>query len=197
MKERRHQKLQRLRGEIMYMKEEKIKPNFSALARKYGFDRHTIAKHWNEEEVNGKAPRESYLDPYSEEIKRRSEEVTATKKAMFRWFSKKYPDVFKSYSTFAHYTKDKGIKFKQKDIKAHVRYETDPGEQLQTDWKEDIKFVLNTGEVIQFNLYSATFGYSRKHFFRGIYLHVRNGHGPFDHHHRDRGGHQSRETCYH
>lgn len=165
MKEKRHQKLQRLRGEIMYMKEEKIKPNYSALAKKYGYDRHTIAKYWNKEEISGKTTRGSYLDPYLDEIRQRVEEVTSTKKAMFRWFSKKYPEVFTSYSTFAHYTTDKGINFKQKDTTAHVRYETEPGVQLQTDWKEDIKFVLRTGEVIQFNIYSATFGYSRRHYF--------------------------------
>ena len=33
-----------------------------------------------------------------------------------------------------------------------VRSELDPGKQLQVDWKDDIKFVFKTGEVLDFNL---------------------------------------------
>lgn len=33
-------------GEMNMMKETGIKPNFSDLARRYGVDRHTVAKYW-------------------------------------------------------------------------------------------------------------------------------------------------------
>ncbi len=47
----------------------------------------------------------------------------------------------------------------------HPLYETDPGEQLQVDWVEGIKLATVEGEVIAFNLFSATLGYSRFHSF--------------------------------
>lgn len=39
---------QQLRGELEELKNDQIKPNFSALARKYSIDRHTIAKYWKD-----------------------------------------------------------------------------------------------------------------------------------------------------
>jgi hypothetical protein len=50
-------------------------------------------------------------------------------------------------------------------MKVHLRYETELGQQLQLDWKEDLKTVLTTGEVIEYNLFVATFGYSRYHYY--------------------------------
>lgn len=54
---------------------------------------------------------------------------------------------------------------KEKDYVAHVRYETDPGFQVQFDWVEDLKIETINGEVIEYNLFSATLGYSRMHYF--------------------------------
>ena len=48
---------------------------------------------------------------------------------------------------------------------AHFRYETEPGEQLQVDWVENLKLFIAEGEQLQFNLLSATLGYSRIHYF--------------------------------
>ena len=47
----------------------------------------------------------------------------------------------------------------------HVRYETKPGSQLQVDWKETLKMETTDGEIIDFNIYSATLGFSRLHLF--------------------------------
>lgn len=59
-----------LTGEINQMKEKGIKPNFSDLARKYGSDRKTIKKIWDND---GKPKRKASsrairYDPYLEEI---------------------------------------------------------------------------------------------------------------------------------
>jgi transposase len=51
------------------------------------------------------------------------------------------------------------------EMKAHVRYETPAGNQLQVDWKENLSTVLKTGEIIEYNLFVATLGYSRYHFY--------------------------------
>lgn len=34
-----------------------------------------------------------------------------------------------------------------------VRYETDMGKQVQLDWKEAIPFILDTGEVVEVNMF--------------------------------------------
>lgn len=39
------------------------------------------------------------------------------------------------------------------------------GEQLQFDWKEDIKMISKHGELFEFNIFSTTLGYSRLHNF--------------------------------
>ena len=37
-----------------------------------------------------------------------------------------------------------------------IRFETSKGQQAQLDWKESIKFVLVTGEVIEINVLSSS-----------------------------------------
>lgn len=39
------------------------------------------------------------------------------------------------------------------------------GEQLQFDWKEDLKMISKHGELFEFNIFSTTLGYSRLHNF--------------------------------
>ena len=63
-------KLQELRGDLEILKMIKIKPNFSALAKEYNLDRHTVAKYWKEGKVNmSPIEKESQFDSYFEEIK--------------------------------------------------------------------------------------------------------------------------------
>lgn len=159
-------KLQELWGEFEILKAYDIKPNFSALAKRYNMDRHTVAKYWKEGKVTmSPTERDCQFDPYFEEIKEKAESVECTKMALFMFFQKRYgKEVFHSYSSFAHYLQRKEIR-KKIDMKVHLRYEVDPGKQLQLDWKEDLKTTLKTGEVIEFNLFVATFGYSRYHYY--------------------------------
>ncbi len=159
-------KRQQLRGEIVQLRNMEIKPNFSALARKYGTDRHTVSKYWREGEVKPVLiERPSKLDPYFDEIKEKAECTTCTKMALFQYFQNKYgKDIFSCYSTFAHYIQRKEL-LRKVEMKVHVRYETPPGNQLQIDWKEDLKMTLQDGQMIEYNLFVATFGYSRYHYY--------------------------------
>ena len=158
--------LQTLRGRYEEMRTMDIKPNFSAVARQYDIDRHTAAKYWKEEKVEDRIiERPSPLDQYFDEIKEKAENTTCTKMALYEYFKSKYGvESFGSYSTFAHYMQRKEL-LRKVEMKVHVRYETPPGNQLQADWKEDLKMILKSGEVIEFNLFVATLGYSRYHFF--------------------------------
>lgn len=161
-------KKMKLKGELMLMKEESpgLKPNFSALARENGICRQTIARMWNELDKPPK-PRQkkkSQFDPYYEEIYGKFEQNAATIKAVFKFFQNKYgcDDVFRSYDSFKSYVKANDLtNVRGQFLKSRVRYETAPGEEIQVDWVEDLMMPLKTGEVIEFNLFSAVYGYSR------------------------------------
>ena len=44
---------------------------------------------------------------------------------------------------------------------ALLRFEKEPGEQLQIDWKEDIRFTTSDGEIHSLNVFVGVLGYSR------------------------------------
>lgn len=144
-----------------------IKPNFSELARKYDMDRHTIAKYWYAGCIkNGKAkPGKSRLDPYLDEIQKLFDKSHVSKRAAYEFLVCRHgEDKIGSYSNFRYFTLRHGIEPK-KTIKPHVRFETRPGQQLQVDWKENLKLTSAHGEEIEFNLMTSTLGFSREHIF--------------------------------
>lgn len=51
------------------------------------------------------------------------------------------------------------------DTTSHVLYETEPGEQLQCDWKEDLITHNVDGIEYRYNVFSATLGYSSEHIY--------------------------------
>lgn len=70
-----------------------------------------------------------------------------------------------SYSNFKAYIKSRKLSKPRHQNTTHVKFETPKGKQLQVDWKEDISIITKHGEVIKFNLFAATLGYSRLHYF--------------------------------
>ena len=155
-----------LEGELLIFRNMNIKPNFSELERVYGVNRHTISKYWKQ---GGKKvtirQRHSYLDEFLEEITSIVEKPGVTRKAAHEYMCDKYGrDRIGKYSTFRTYIWNKGIKVGTSK-KAHVRFETPPGRQLQVDWKENMVLHTKSGEEIPFNILSATLGYSRFHIF--------------------------------
>lgn len=159
--------LKNIIGELRIMKELNIKPNFSALEREYGINRHTIKKYYDNDStpLRKHKKRSSMWDSYHDEIVELLEKPGVSKKAVYNYFLNKYSnEKLGTYSGFKSYTLRLGINNKIVE-KPHVLYETEPGVQIQTDWKESLKMELITGEVIEFNVYSATLGYSRMHVF--------------------------------
>ena len=156
-----------LMGEIRIMKDLGIKPNYSELARKYGVDRHTVRKYYEAGEIPPRKPsgRASAWEPLRDEIERIMDKPDVTKASAYYFLQEKYGDDLPgSYSGFRAYTLKNGIDRKG-SISPHPLYETAPGEQLQVDWKEDLKITLKDGEVLEFNVFSATLSYSRMHVF--------------------------------
>lgn len=145
------------------MKTLNIKPNFSELSRIYKVDRRTI-KRYNEgySREDTKVIRKSKLDKFKEEIKEKLELPGITITGLYQYLSKK--EDIGTYSNFYKYIKKCNLK-PQTNNKAHLRYETEFGQQLQFDWKEDIKMISKHGELFEFNIFSSTLGASRLHIF--------------------------------
>lgn len=154
-------------GEIKIMKELGVKPNMSALAREYGCDRHTVKKYYENNGVPTRksSPKASKWDVYLEQIEQLMGKNHVTKRGVYMFLCNKYgEDIPGTYNGFKSYTLRKGIIAKTISI-AHPLYEVEPGEQLQVDWKENMKIHLKDGTEIIFQVFTATLGYSREHVF--------------------------------
>ena len=155
--------LNKLKQELMIMKTENIKPNYSELARLHKCDRRTVKKYDNGYEGKSKNRiKESKLDKYREDIKIKLSLPGSTIKGTYEYFKEQDADIG-NYSNFYKYSKD--FKKDKTNNKFHPRYETEYGKQLQFDWKEDIKMFNKHGEVFEFNIFSSTLGASRLHIF--------------------------------
>lgn len=154
-------------GELRIYKGMNMKPNYSALQRKYGIDRHTIKKYYVNDGIKYKErkPKVSKYDNYEKEILEIMKEPEITIRALYQYLVDKYGSLEFTYSGLKSFTLRKGIKRKGRTTEVHVRYETKPGEQLQVDWKEYIEIVSSLGEIFKFNIFGATLGYSRQHVF--------------------------------
>ena len=156
-----------LEGRFRIMKELDITPNFSELSRIYGIDRHTLKKYWDSGGIplRKETRRQSMWDPFKDEMIEIFENNSGvSKSAVYHYLINEHKQIKGTYSGFKAYTGKYGIK-SVKSEKPHVLYETDPGVQLQADWKEDLKIRLKGGEEIQFNIYHGELSYSRFHVF--------------------------------
>jgi len=153
----------KLKQELLVMETLNIKPNYSELARIYECDRRTVKKYNNGyTKENIKREKPSKLDEYKEDIKSKLELPGATINGTYQYFKK--DNEIGTYSNFYKYVKKEKLK-PPKNNKAHLRFETEFGKQLQFDWKEDLQMISKHGEIFEFNIFSATLGASRLHVF--------------------------------
>ena len=155
-------------GELRIMKDLGIKPNFSALEREYGKDRHTIKKYYDNDGIPKRKKRcqTSKWDPLIEEINDLLKNPLVSYKAVYQYLknTKGENNLPGDYNSLRNHLLRKGFK-KRINNTPHVLYETPPGKQGQFDWKEDMKIHLKDGTEILFNVFSMTLGYSREHVF--------------------------------
>ena len=158
--------LTNLPGHLRIMDDLGIKPNYSQLARLYGIDRHTVAKiHKNKGTCPRKGrPKCSEWDEYEEVIKEKMNLGGANKRAVYNFLRNGHPEIKGTYSGFCDYLRRKDIRCKV-SVTPHPLYETPPGKQIQADWKENLSIHLKDGTLVNFNVFSATLGYSREHVF--------------------------------
>lgn len=159
----KEQKIKELKKELLILETLNIKPNFSELSRKYGIDRRVIKK-YNEgyEKDNLTRNKQSKLEEHKEAIKVKLSLPGATINGVYQYFVEKGIDC--TYSNFYKYVQKENLKPK-KNNKVHLRFETEYGQQLQFDWKEDIKMISKHSKIFEFNIFSATLGASRLHIF--------------------------------
>lgn len=162
MKEKLKEKINDLKGQLEIMNTYQIKPNFSELERVIGLNRHTIKKYYEGYEGKSMARKKSSkLDKYRDRIESKLKIIGTNQMAVYQYFYEMDNDIG-TYSNFKKYLKKHNLR-PNKTKKVHLRYETDPGEQLQFDWKEDLQMISKHGEIFEFNVFSATLGYSRLH----------------------------------
>jgi hypothetical protein len=70
------------------------------------------------------------------------------------------------YGASASYLRTRGIRPGEPAPRAHPRFETEPGRQLQFDWKEDVVMHDRAGAEYRSDAYAPTLGHSRRHFLR-------------------------------
>lgn len=151
-----------------YYKLMNMKPNFSKLAKETGVNRHTLSDMYYERREFNPRERKSELDPIREEIRAILKDSAQNITSAYFYFTdedRKEKKISCSLSNFIKYVKKHNLNVKETGYVAHFRYETDPGEQLQVDWVEDLKIFTSERELIKYNLFSATLGYSRMHYF--------------------------------
>jgi|BioPla2DNA2_1021312.scaffolds.fasta_scaffold37497_1 transposase len=150
-----------------------MKPNISKIARDLGCDRRTAKRYYEGDIPTGERNKPSYLDNYYELIfnllSPESKQVFYYKASLWRYLVREgildCPE-----STFRQYVSnrpalqayfDKQKSDRPNGPKTTVRFETGPGEQAQLDWKENIKYLTNTGDIIILNILVLVLSYSR------------------------------------
>ena len=151
-----------LKGELSVMDNLGIKPNYAALGRKYGMDWRTVKKYHNGYEGRPVTRnKKSKLDKYKAEITDKLEIKRTTVQGVYEFMVKKYGmKRIGSYSNFNRYVRVNKLKPKTK-TEGHPRFEKNPGEQGQVDWKEDIRIANKYGEIFTINVLHTTLKHSR------------------------------------
>lgn len=138
------------------------KPNYTELGNKYNLDPRTVKKY--HEGYKGKPKnrdKPSKLDKHKDEIVEKLSIPRTTKKGVYKNLVKKYGyDNIGTYSNFKTYCKKRNLKPK-KDNTITPRFETNYGELVEVDFKENIKLTSKSGEVFIVNVLHVCLKFSR------------------------------------
>ncbi len=155
-----------------------LKVNKSQIARELGVDPRTVGKYLNvyvkPTTRNCKSKVEAFDPIIKELLGKDSIQVFYYKRILWQYLKDNH-GLDCAQSSFRRYISNHSEfnEYFNNRKKGHIsttspmRYETERGKQAQLDWKENIEFVLNTGEVININVFVLILSYSR---FRGFKL---------------------------
>ncbi|MDR0295704.1 MAG: IS21 family transposase [Prevotellaceae bacterium] len=134
--------------------------NKSEMARRMGCSRRTVERYIKHEEnpEDKKIPtaRPSLMDGFKETANEKVDKYGASAMAVYKFIKKK--GYMGKYCTVANYVKTHKANAQKK---ATIRFETSPGLQAQTDWKESVKMTNRQGEEFLVNIFLTVLGYSR------------------------------------
>ena len=99
-------------GELLIMKAHDIKPNFSELARVYGFDRATVRKYYKDGGlvIKERTSKSSKYGPYKDVIIELINKPGVSISALYHYLINKYDDIPFTYSGLKSYTLRLGFK---------------------------------------------------------------------------------------
>ena len=138
------------------------KPNYAELGRKYGLDPRTVKKYHSGYEGKPKTrDKPSILDKHLDEINEKISIPRTTLKGVWECLVTLYSyDEIGTYSNFKAYCKKHNIKSNKLNV-GKPRYETEPGDMAQCDWKERITLTSKNGEVFIINIFHIILKFSR------------------------------------
>lgn len=146
--------------------------NKSLLAAKYGVDRHTIDRHLKSlENKKERKKRTCGLLKHYDVIKAQLELDPSIKATYMYLLNISTYEEIGSYSNFKQYVERhfNEVRKQSREKIVKYRFETQPGDQLQFDWVESLHLHLKDGSLVNFNLWSATLGYSRRHIYKVVF----------------------------
>lgn len=153
-----------------------LKPNLCRLSRELDHDRRTIKKYLNGYKKTVTRTKSSKFDAFYDTIKEllSDECIQIFEYKQNLWqFLKDNRGLDCAESSFRRYISqnpefDAYFKRNRKKVASNsmMRFETDPGEQAQLDWKENIEFILSTGECITIHIFVLILSYSRFRIFK-------------------------------
>jgi len=150
-------------AELRVMDLSDVKPNYAAIGRKYNRDWRTIKRYHNGYEGKPKnRDKPSSLDKYKDEIKNKLSIKRIKIKGVYEFVVDKYGlDEIGSYSNFRYYVRKNKLKPKNINNNGSPRYEVEPGDMIQHDWKEDISLTSRSGEKYTINILHMLLKFSR------------------------------------
>lgn len=157
--------MRNLKGELLCLKTNGIKPNFSELGRIYGLDRRTVQREYLGIEKSKRKAKASVLDKHYELIREKLIAPGTNKKSVYMYITMNIDDNIGSYSNFRKYILKHPEIDVSKDNKSHPRFETEMGKQMQFDWKGPITLKNKNNEDFEFYIFSSTLCASRMHVF--------------------------------
>lgn len=155
-----------------FMEQNDIKFNKSEIARQLGINRRTVDKYLDGYEKPEHRDKPSRVDAYHDlihDLLLSSTQVFHFRSVLYRYLADNCGMAIPE-QTFYHYLKSVPEfdtyfkKGKASSIGSNpvIRYETEPGEQCQFDWKESVPFILSdTGEEVTVNVLVLIMGNSR------------------------------------
>lgn len=154
-----------------------LKVNKSQIARELGVDARTVGKYLNgyvkPTTRNRKSPIDDFKPIIQSLLSEESIQVFYYKRVLWQYLKDNH-GLDCAQSSFRRYISNNvefNDYFKRRkkgyiSNKSTMRFETDKWQQAQLDWKENIDFVLSTGEVININIFVLILSYSRFRIYR-------------------------------